>query len=142
MLKENNTPLVISGEPLTPLTPSEPVRVWAEIDSRGYITGYSSSEITYNSVVLNLSELPNDFDTHYSFYRIDRDLSIVRDDTRVNELIKEQEEYEKIPTDKEQIELLNKEISNLKGKLRDSVARNEMVESAILELYDMALLAE
>lgn len=94
---------------------------WLEIDERGFVLGYSSSESYYNSVYFEVSELPKDFETHFSFYRLDSDLSLVFDDTRVKE------EFNKpIPeTNEQKVERLLKE--------------NAEIQIALAEVYEMMM---
>ena len=103
---------------------------WIEIDERGFVTAYSSSESYLNSVYFEVSELPDNFETHFSFYRLDSDLALVFDDTRVEEIKREQEERNKIPTDKEKIKLLEDENREL----------NERVMFTEIALLDLILM--
>ena len=100
---------------------------WLEIDERGFVLGYSSSESYINSVYFEVSELPEDFETHFSFYRLDSDLALVFDDTRVGEIKREQEERSKIPTGKEKIKMLEDENKELNERVM-------FTESALLDL--------
>lgn len=91
---------------------------WLEIDERGFVLGYSSSESYINSVYFEVSELPEDFETHFSFYRLDSDLSLVFDDTRVKE-----ELNKPIPeTSEQKVERLLKE--------------NAEIQIALAEVYE------
>ena len=139
MTEENSLPLVPLEIPLTPLEPSEPIKMWIEIEERGFITGYSSSEITHNSLVFNLSDIPEDFEMNFISYRIDENLNLIKDDTRLKELIKEKEDYDKLPTDKEKIELLEKENESLKLEILETKQRALMTEEAILDLATMII---
>ena len=103
---------------------------WLEIDEKGFILGYSSSESYYSSVYFEVSELPEDFETHFSFYRLDSDLALVFDDTRVEEIKREQEEINKIPTDKEKIRMLEDENRELNERVIST-------EDALLDLILM-----
>lgn len=94
---------------------------WIEIDERGFVIGYSSSESYINSVYFEVSELPEDFETHFSFYRLDSDLSLVFDDTRVKE-----ELNKPIPeTNEQKVERLLKE--------------NAEIQIALAEVYEMMM---
>lgn len=126
--KENETetpmvPLEPSEEtpsiPMTPLEPSELkfAKFWVEIEERGFVVGYSSSELTYQSVKYKFSELPEDFETHFSFYRLNEELSLVYDRTRVDELIAKQEEEANKPTQEELMEALINENRALKDRV-------------------------
>lgn len=139
MTEENSLPLVPLEIPLTPLEPSEPIKVWIEIEERGFVTGYSSSESNFNSIVFNVSDLPKDFESHFSFYRLSEALELVLDETRVNELIKAEEEYNNQPTEKEKIELLEKENESLKLEILETKQRALMTEEAILDLATMII---
>ena len=108
----------------------ENLSYWLEIDERGFVLGYSSSESYINSVYFEVSELPEDFETHFSFYRLDSDLALVFDDTRVEEIKREQEERNKIPTDKEKIKMLEDENRELNERV-------VFTESALLDLILM-----
>lgn len=91
---------------------------WLEIDERGFVLGYSSSESYINSVYFEVSELPEDFETHFSFYRLDSDLTLVFDDTRV-----EEELNKPIPeTNEQKVERLLKE--------------NAEIQIALAEVYE------
>ena len=103
---------------------------WIEIDERGFVTAYSSSESYLNSVYFEVSELPEDFETHFSFYRLDSDLALVFDDTRVEEIKREQEERNNITTDKEKIKMLEDENRELDERV-------VFTESALLDLILM-----
>ena len=103
---------------------------WLEIDERGFVLGYSSSESYINSVYFEVSELPDNFETHSSFYRLDSDLALVFDDTRVEEIKREQEERNKIPTDKEKIKILEDENRELNERVIST-------EDALLDLILM-----
>lgn len=139
MIEENSLPLVPLEISLTSLKPSEPVKMWIEIEERGFVTGYSSSESTHSSVVFNSSDIPEDFEMNFISYRIDEDLNLIKDDTRLKELIKEKEEYDKLPTDKEKIELLEKENESLKLEILETKQRALMTEEAILDLATMII---
>ena len=108
----------------------ENLSYWLEIDERGFVTGYSSSESYYSSVYFEVSELPDNFETHFSFYRLDSDLALVFDDTRVEEIKREQEERNKIPTDKEKIKMLEDENRELNERVM-------FTESVLLDLILM-----
>ena len=108
----------------------ENLSYWLEIDERGFVLGYSSSESYINSVYFEVSELPEDLETHFSFYRLDSDLALVFDDTRVEEIKREQEERNKIPTDKEKIKMLEDENREL----------NERVMFTEIVLLDLILM--
>lgn len=84
----------------------------------------------YSSIYFEVSELPKDFETHFSFYRLDSDLALVFDDTRVEEIKREQEERNKIPTDKEKIKMLEDENRELNERVM-------FTESALLDLILM-----
>ena len=129
----------IPSIPAIPLEPSEPVYYWIELEERGFVVGYSSSESNFNSIVFNVSDLPKDFESHFSFYKLNEALELVRDETRVNELIKEKEDYDKLPTDKEKIELLEKENESLKLEILETKQRALMTEEAILDLATMII---
>ena len=103
---------------------------WLEIDDRGFVLGYSSSESYINSVYFEVSELPDDFETHFSFYRLDSDLALVFDDTRVEEIKREQEERNKVPTDKEKTRMLEDENRELNERVIST-------EDALLDLILM-----
>ena len=103
---------------------------WLEIDERGFVLGYSSSESYINSVYFEVGGLPENFETHFSFYRLDSDLALVFDDTRVEEIKREQEERNKIPTDKEKIKLLEDENRELNERVM-------FTESVLLDLILM-----
>lgn len=122
----------IPSIPMAPLEPSEPVHYWIELEERGFVVGYSTSESNFNSIVFNVSDLPKDFESHFSFYRLNEALELVLDKTRVNELIKSEEEYNNQPTDKEKIELLEKENESLKTQLIDT-------QLALTELFELSL---
>lgn len=113
--------------------------LFAEINYEGFIVGYSSTILSNNCILLSLKELPSDFETHFSFYRLDSDLTLVFDESRVNELIEEKEEYDKLPTDKEKIELLEKENESLKLEILETKQRALMTEEAILDLATMII---
>lgn len=100
---------------------------WLEIDERGFVLGYSSSESYINSVYFEIGELPEDFETHFSFYRLDEELSLVYDRTRVDELIAKQEEEANKPTQEELMEALINENKALK-------ARVTFTEDALMDL--------
>ena len=133
----------IPSIPMTPLEPSEPVYCWIELEERGFVVGYSTSESTYQSVKYKLSELPKDFETHFSFYRLNEELSLVYDRTRVDELIAKEEEEVNKPTKEELMEAELKELreanTKLQSELNNATTRSEMTEMALLELYDMIL---
>lgn len=103
---------------------------WLEIDERGFVAGYSSSESYINSVYFEVSELPEDFETHFSFYKLDSDLALVFDDTRVEEIKRKQEESDKIPTDQEKIKMLEDENRELNERAIST-------EGALLDLILM-----
>lgn len=118
-------------------------RYWLEIEDRGFVVGYSSSESYTNSVYFEVGELPDDFETHFSFYRLSEELSLVYDRTRVDELIAEREEEANKPTQEELMEAELKELketnAKLQSELNNATTRSEMTEMALLELYDMIL---
>ena len=94
---------------------------WLEIDERGFVTGYSSSESYINSVYFEVSELPEDFETHFSFYRLDSDLALVFDDARVKEGLNKP-----IPeTPEQKVERLLKE--------------NAEIQMALAEVYEVMM---
>lgn len=131
--------------PMTPLEPSELkfAKFWIEIEERGFVVGYSSSSMNDNSIMINLDDLPKDFETHYTFYRLDENLELVYDRTRVDELITEREEEANKPTQEELVESELKELreanAKLQSELNNATTRSEMTEMALLELYDMIL---
>lgn len=133
----------IPSIPMTPLEPSEPVYYWIELEERGFVVGYSSSESTYQSVKYKLSELPEDFETHFSFYRLNEELKLVYDSARVDEILAKREEEANKPTQEELMEAELKELKEVNAKLQselnNATTRSEMTEMALLELYDMIL---
>lgn len=143
------TPLEPSEEipsiPMTPLEPSEPKfsKFWVEIEERGFVVGYSSSIMYDSSIMINSDDLPEDFETYYAFYRLDENLELTYDRTRVDELIAEREEEANKPTQEELMEAELKELketnAKLQSELKNATTRSEMTEMALLELYDMIL---
>lgn len=129
----------IPSIPMTPLEPSEPVYYWIELEERGFVVGYSTSESTYQSVKYKLSELPEDFETHFSFYRLDEELKLVYDRTRVDEIIAKQEEEANKPTQEELMEALLLENNLLKQEVLEAKQRALMTEEAILDLATMII---
>ena len=138
MTEENDVPLVPLETPTIPLEPSEQIKVWLSIEKRGFVVGYGSSE-TSDSICLNKSDLPDEFETYFSFYRLDENLELVYDDTLAKEISAIQEEASKLPTDKEKIELLEKENESLKLEILETKQRALMTEEAILDLATMII---
>lgn len=92
--------------------------LFAEINYEGFIVGYSSTILSNNCILFSLEELPSDFETHFSFYRLDSDLALVFDDTRVKE-----ELNKPIPeTSEQKVERLLKE--------------NAEIQIALAEVYE------
>lgn len=130
----------VEGEiPTIPVEPSEQVHCWIELEERGFITGYSSSQLNSQSVRYEMSELPEDFETHFSFYRLGEDLKLVYDRARVDEMIAEQEEEANKPTQKDKIELLERENDLLKQEVLETKQRAIMTEEALLDLATMII---
>ena len=94
---------------------------WIEIEPRGFVMGYSSSESYYNSVYFEIDELPKDFETHFSFYRLAEDLTLVFDDIRVKE-----EASKPVPETAEQ-------------KVERLLRENAEIQMALAEVYGMIM---
>lgn len=113
----------------------EPTGYWVELDSEGYITGWSSSQ-SPDWVWLDVSLLPEGLDTNLFVYKlvIDGDkISLINDDSRIKDYLKPDPEQ---PSPEDSYETIEEELNRLRAENNSLTGRLMMTEEAVLLMLD------